>query len=101
MNGPIPFTEKQLQNMAEMYRSGKNLAQVGEHFGISAFAVRARLLTMGEPTRPLGRVPLKPTALSERCKRLRAQGKTIADISKLTGLHPSSIYRHLARKEKS
>lgn len=98
MNGPIPFTEKQLQNMAEMYRSGKSLIEVGERFGLSTHAVRARLLQLGEPTRSRGRVPLKPTKLSERCKRLRSRGKTIAEISELTGLHPSSIYRHLARK---
>lgn len=97
MNGPIPFTEKQLQNMIEMYRSGKSLIQVGERFGLSSYAVRARLLQLGEPTRNRGRVPLKPTRLSERCKRLRALGKTVSYISKLTGLSQSAVYRHIAR----
>ena len=98
MNGPIPFTPKQLQQMAEMYRSGRSLIEVGERFGLSPYAVRARLLAMGEPTRPRGRVPLKPTPISERCRRLRARGKTVAYIAKLFGLHPSGVYRHLARQ---
>lgn len=97
MNGPIPFTDKQLQNLAEMYRSGKTLLEVGAVFGLSPHAVRARLAQLGEPTRKRGRTPLKPTGVTERCKRLRARGKTIVYISKLMGISQSAVYRHLAR----
>lgn len=97
MNGPIEFTDHQLQAMAASYRAGASLDAVGLEFGISKTAVVRRLSAMGVERRPVGFPPgTRSRAKGDEARRLLASGLSKQEIARKMHVCLRTVYRHLA-----
>jgi hypothetical protein len=47
MNGPIPFTDRQLFTMATLYARGEGVKTIAEKYGVAHTVIRQRLMTLG------------------------------------------------------
>ena len=98
MSTLIPFTDAQIQQMIEMYESGSTVTQVADRYGLSHAATWMRLRKLGVTMRPRGPAIKKrdPEAVA-RIHALKAQGKTMAQISHTLGISETTIYARLKR----
>jgi hypothetical protein len=71
MNGPIPFTERQLHTMATLYASGVRINQIAETYGVSHPVVRDRLQSMGVVLKRRGAPAKMDCELFDSVARLR------------------------------
>lgn len=80
--------------MAEMYREGHTLSEVGEEFGFSKSGVQARLTSIGTPLRRSGSEPVSPAKLAAVRARYEAWDR-VEDIAAAYGVSETAVRRWL------
>lgn len=54
MNGPIPFTDEQIQTLCSAYQDGASVSKLSDQFGVSITAIQSRLRANGVQLRRRG-----------------------------------------------
>lgn len=79
--------------MAEDYRAGLTLAQIGERYSVTRERVRQILARLGEPVREPKDLPsvIRRVARRERVRELHADGKTTGEMARELGCTQGTI----------
>ena len=80
-----PLYDDRTRSKNELIKSNKSLREVSEHFGITIIKTRKILITAGYYS----------TTISRYVAQLRAEGKSIDEIMKITQLSRSSVFSYI------
>jgi len=78
-----------LEEVVELYNSGKSIKKIADYLGVSAWTLHDRLRKADVKLRPIGRNP-KPIDL-DKVRKLRNEGVSWANISIELGLCRESL----------
>lgn len=94
----IPFTEEQLQALADLYRAGHSTRKLSARYGISPCTVRRRLLALGVTLR--GHAPIRSATVQvmEIAHRMRKEGRGWRSIAEATGVKADTIMGAMRRE---
>lgn len=97
----IPFTDEQLQRLADLYRNGWSTRKLGARYGISACTVRRRLLAMGVTLRGQGKWHVVTDQVMAIARHMREVGAGWRVVHWATGVAPDSIMNAMRRERRA
>lgn len=100
MSVTIPFTQEQLETLAENYKSGWTLEKISQRYGISQSAVSRRLKSMGVEIRAQGRGWTITNDMMDRAIELRSKGTLWKDVEQAIGVAGTSLSMAIRRRRR-
>lgn len=100
MSVTIPFTQEQLEALADSYKSGWTLEKLSARYGISQSAVSRRLKAAGVEIRAQGRGWTITNDMMDRAIELRSKGAPWKDVEQAIGVAGTSLSMAIRRRRR-